>query len=543
MKLVQLSGVAAALAALMASTSVVAEDFVADAPITGVKIHRNFGAIVTRSFSLDLPAGQHTIKVPDLTDQLNEDYALRASVMSGNAAISQVQLDEVYLPNVGREAQASLLAQLESLEISQSSDRTTIEAINMQLSFIQDMAKDAAASGDYSSPADMMEALQQTFDFVKANSGSLLNERQSLESAMKDRADQIKALRRELSQLGGTRESVMEGTLVVSSSASAPVTIAVNYLVEDATWDIDAEANLNTASNETELELYARVIQETDEDWNNVPVALSTTRPSANISISAPGPVYLNLQQQRRQAAQMLDSVRRSRLAESAQVEKVVVTGSRLKQYNSSQFDAELQLSGTISLAADGSEQRFFLLGQSVESEYTIRVVPRSSRSGFIYAKANFEDIPFIEAPYVSIARDSNFVGNGAWPTLQTGHELQLPFGADPKIDVETVTIPSEDGDEGIFNRKQVDETKRRFIVTNNHDVAMTIEVMDARPSSMNEDLEIELLRGSTRTTETDYEGQPGVVMWRKTVAPGEKWEINHWYRVSFPTDMSVVQQ
>lgn len=71
----------------------------------------------------------------------------------------------------------------------------------------------------------------------------------------------------------------------------------------------------------------------------------------------------------------------------------------------------------------------------------------------------------------------------------------------------------------------------------------MTIEVLDTRPNSMNEDLEIELLRGSTRTTETDYDDQPGIVMWRKTVATGEKWEINHWYRVSFPTDMSVVQQ
>ncbi|MBO6503461.1 MAG: DUF4139 domain-containing protein [Kordiimonadaceae bacterium] len=543
MKLVQLSGVAATLAALMASTSVIAEDFVPDAPITGVKIHRNFGAIVTRSFSLNLPIGQHRIKISDLTDQLNEDYALRASVVSGNAAINQVQLDEVFLPNVGREAQANLLAQLESLETAQSNDRTAIEAITMQLSFIQGMAKEATKSGDYSSPADLMEALQQTFDFVKANSGSLLNERQSLESAMKDRADQIKVLKRELSQLGGTRESVMEGTLVVSSSASAPVTIAVNYLVEDATWDIDAEANLNTASNETELKLFARVSQETDEDWNNVPVALSTTRPSNNISVNSPVPVYFNLEDAGKAIAGLLDKVRSGRITESARLEEIVVTGSRLKQYNSSQFDAEFELSGTISLAADGSEQRFLLQEHAAKSDHTIRVVPQSSRSGFIYANAAFDGIPFIEAPYVSIARDNNFVGNGAWPTLQSGKNLQLPFGVDTKIDVEVVTVPSEDGDEGIFNRKQVDETKRRFIVTNNHDVAMTIEVLDTRPNSMNEDLEIELLRGSTRTTETDYDDQPGIVMWRKTVAPGEKWEINHWYRVSFPTDMSVVQQ
>lgn len=543
MNTLKMGGVAATLAALLASTSINAAEFVANAPISAVKIHRDFGAIVTRSFTLDLPAGEHSIKVPGLTEQLDEDYALRAAVMSGDASISQVQLDEVFLPNEGREAQAELLAELRTLETSQSNDRTAIEALSIQLAFVQGMAKDAAASGEYSSPADMMEALQQTFDFVKANSGTLLSERQALEAAMKDRADQIKALKREIAQLGGTRESAMQGTLVVTTQSSNPVTFAVDYLVRDATWDIDTEANLNSVSNETELKLYARLSQETDEDWTNVPVSLSTTRPSANVSVPAPPPVYLNLVDQKRQMARMLDSVSRSRMSERTDIEEVVVTATRIGEYAGSQFDAEFRLSIPVSLTADGSEQRFLLQKHSASAETVVRIVPQWTRQGFVYANTEFSDIPFIELPDVSVTRDSSFVGTDTWPTLQAGEVLQLPFGADPKIAVEVITIPSEDGDEGIFNRKQVNETKKQFRITNNHAVPMTIEVFDARPNSMNEDLEVELLRGSTRTTETDYDDKPGVVMWRKTVAPGATWEINHWYRVSFPSDMVVVRQ
>lgn len=543
MKAFKFGCVAATLAALMASTSISAAEYVAEAPITAVKIHRNYGAIVTRSFTLDLPAGQHSITLPGLTDQLDEDYALRAAVVSGSAVINQVQLDEVFLPSVGREAQAALLARLETLETAQANDHTAIEALNMQLSFIQGMAKEAATSGDYSSPADMMEALQQTFDFVKANSGSLLSERQSFEAAMKDRAEQIKAIKREIGQSGGTRESAMEGTLVVSAPLPGSATVQVSYLVEDATWDIDAEANLNSVTNQTELKLYALLSQESDEEWENVPVSLSTTRPSDNIEVAQPYPIYLNLKDPRDDRMRGLQSVSKPRFVEQDGVEEVIVTGARRSNYVSSQFDAEFQLSGTVSLAADGSEQRFLLQDYSASSETILRVVPQNAREAFVYSNAEFEGIPFIEYPEVSISRDNGFVGNGYWPTLQADKKLQLPFGPDPKIDVDVVTVPSDDGDEGIFNRKRVDETKRQFRITNNHDAPMTIEVFDARPNSMNEDLEVELLRGSTRTTEVDYEDQPGIVMWRKVVAPGEIWEIDHWYQVRFPTDMAVIQQ
>ena len=541
------------IAALLASTAINADDFVADAPISAVKIHRNYGAIVTRSFSIELPAGQHTVTIPQLTDQLDEDYALRASVVSGNASINQVQLDEVFLPNVGRETQAALLAELEALETAQANDRTAIEAINMQLSFIQGMAKDAAAGGDYSSPADMMEALQQTFEFVKSNSGTLLNERQALEKTISGRADEISAVRREIEQLGGKREKVNEGTLRVSSPTDGVAEITLSYLVRNATWDIDAEANLNSTDNQTELGFYAEITQQTGEEWFNVPMVLSTTQPTTTIGVNTPRPVYWNIEE-----------------LKTYETEEVTVSGSRIKRqsvkkptldsfvnvagalnelpsfgvpYSSDTFDAEFNLTDPISVTADNSVQKVLVHQASISTSTNIRVVPSLQNSAFAYAVGEFTGVPFLQNVNVTLLRDNTYVGKGIWPTLQPNEELQLPFGSDPKIDVEVVTIPSEDGGEGIFNRKRVDETKKQFRITNNHSTPMTIEVFDALPNSMNEDMEVELLRGNTGATETDYEDQPGVVMWRETVAPGETWVINHWYRVSFPTDKRVVHQ
>lgn len=514
----------------------VADVFPVDAPITAVKIHRDYGAIVTRSLTLDLPAGDHQIKISDITNALDEDYALKAGVVSGNVLVTQVRLDEVFLPNTGREAQQTLLAKLKSLETEQATDRTSVEAINMQLAFIQNMAGEAAKSGEFASPSELMEALQESFDFVKSNTGTLLKERQNLNAKMIDRAAEIEATRAEIRQLGGTRISAVEGTLDVSTDVPGPVELTVSYLVEDADWSVDAEANLDSMDGQTQLKMFARISQETNEDWRNVSVALSTTQPSYDIGYDEPYPVYFNLQDPV-SMEQMISKVRSGRAANSLDIQEVVVTGSRFSNYTSNQFDAEFSLPSRVSLQADGSEQRFLLQDHEAASATIIRTAPNSATTAFVYGDTRFSSLPHISEPRVTLTRDGTYIGTGTWPDLRADEPLKLPFGPDAQIDVQVIRIPSEDGDTGIFNRRQVTENKQQFQVTNHHAQPVVVEVFDARPNSMNEDLEIEALRGSTRPTATDVDGQPGVIMWRKEVAPGETWEINHWYRMSYPTD------
>lgn len=529
-------------AAVAAAPIVQADDFTVDAPITSVKVHRNYGAIVTRSFALDLPAGEHQIIIADLPEAMDGEYALRATVTKGEALISQVSLDEKFLPGLGRDTQQTLLAKLKVLETDQATDATAIEAVKMQLDFIQSMAREAT-KGDYASPADVLEALQQSFDFVKSNSAALLTEKQRLQFGMKNRSAEIDAVKAEIRQLGGKRYRAIEGTLAMFAQQPVKVGIDLQYLVRAAKWDIDAEANLDSAQSSTHLKLFARISQETSEDWNSVPITLSTTRPSLGVGIPAPEPVYFNLEDPNKQLAQMLDRVRSARITEEAEPAPPFLSKPGQADYFASDFDAEFILPVAATLLADGSEKRFLLRDYEAPSSTVVRLVPGQSNSAYVYSNATFSGVPFIEAPRVSLMRNSNFVGAGRWPNLQQNEPLQLPFGADPKVAIEVITVPSEDGDEGILNRKQVKETKQQYQVTNKHDVAMTVEVFDALPNAMNEDLEIERLRGTTAATEVDVDNQPGVILWRKTLAPGEIWTINHWYRMSYPTDQRIIQQ
>ncbi len=533
-----------ALTTFLATSPAIAEDFEVSAPISAVKVHRNYGAIVSREVTLELPAGQHRLFVSGLTSQLDQRYGIRTGIKTGDAIVTGTVIDEKFTPAKAREAQKQLLDQIAALKQQQKADDTAIESINLQLRFVESMASAAANNtNDLSDPAAKLQALRNSFEFVKSTSSSLLAEKAATERRQQTRKEQIDALQRELEQTGGAAKSTKQGVINVSAATAGQIKVTLSYLVRDAGWDIETQANLDTSDEQTTIRLFAKVNQSSGEDWTHVPLSLSTTQPSFNIAYTAPPPIYMNLHDPRQFMAVEQRKANKVMADMQLEPEPITVTGSRIANYSRNQFDAEFSIKNPASIPADGSVQTFLVDTISNDTETLLRISPNWQREAFLYADGQFKDLPVIQNPQAFLTRDGTFVGSGRWPSLGTQAELQLPFGVDNQIDIEVITIPSEDGDTGIFNKRRVEETKQQFLITNNHSKPMTIEVFDTLPNSMNEDLKVEILRGATRISETDVNGQPGVVMWRKEIAAGETWEINHWYKISYPESKNLTRQ
>lgn len=544
MKLRNLAIFSALLIGIM-SSSAVADTVEIEAPITKVKVHRNAGAIITRAQTFDVSIGNHTILVKNLTNQLDRDYGIRASVSNGTASVSNVVLNEEFSANAQSSAQLALREQIAQLKAETAQDESMVEAIDIQLQFIRSLGSQGGDSGSASLSADQaLEALDRSLAFVADNSRRLLGERLALQSIIDGRAKTIAALEKELRQTGARQDSTMDATVSINASSAGPVTLHLQYLVQNADWTIDADSRLDSSTDQLDLSLYARVRQQSGEVWDKVALSLSTAQIFRSIEGRRPTPEYLNLREKtdNKEMAALLDRVREGRVSAEPDAVELATTGSRIR-YRESAFDASFDILGTVDIPADGSEQRFEVTRAAAPSSIVVRSAPVLERVAFVYALAEFDDMPEISRPLVSLSRDGTYVGRGLWPTLRARELLELPFGVDERIEVKLIKIPSEDGDTGIFNRRQVTESKQQFRLTNHHSTSVVLEVFDVRPNSMNEDLEIEALRDSTQPTETDVDGQPGVVMWRKELAPGENWEINHWYRMSFPADKRVVMQ
>lgn len=529
--------------ALLLATASKADDFQIDAPITNVKVFSSGGAVVTRSATLDLPKGSHRIVLNGFTANMVDDYGLRTNLSAGTATIAYTELDEQFLEGASYERQRELENQIRILEQAQKDDRARIEAVDLQLGFLRNLGTRSGqqAMDSFQSPDDLMAALERSFTFVKNASGDVLSEKSKINATILERDREIEALHRALRETGSLETSTMRAVVGVDAPSAGPITLTTSYLVENADWNLSLEANLDTTNDQTEVMLFGSIKQQTGEDWTDVNLTLSTNRPAMTIQPNMPTPQYLNLQDKAtvREEKQMELAARR--FADS-NMEPVMVTGSRIASA-STEFDLEFPIETSVTVPGDYSTQAFNLGSTRAPANFVVRANPNYDDTAFLFSDTIFADIPVLNINRVALTRDGSFVGTGEWPQLLPNELLKLPFGVDDRVAVDVITVPSEDGDTGIFNRRAVNENKKKFMITNNHNKAYTFEIFDARPNSMNEDLKIEPLRGTTTPTTTDVDGQPGIVMWRKELAPGETWEINHWYRISFPTDKRLVRQ
>lgn len=518
-----------------------------DAPIANVTIYRGYGAIVTRRGTARIDAGASSIRVMGITSDLDEDYGVRVVLVGGGARLAQVNVLEQHASDVVTDAQKAIQMRIDTLEAEQRQASAALEAARVQLRFIESLGRSATRDATSSDSADAkVRAMEASLAFVRDSSEPLLQTQAQLEHEIAKRKQRISALKRELAQTGGQRESLNDVELKFHADAPTTVEFELSYLIEDATWDIAAEARLNSEGNQLALELYGVAKQQSGEDWLNVPLALSTTEPSETIGAAMPSPTYVNIIDAELEPKMVGARAPVRRELAAMDVEEVIVTGSRnigqrVADYSAAHFDASFVVNVPVTIPADGSEQRFLLSEATTDSAIVTRAAPQLAQHAYVYADATFADIPHLQEPIVALTRDNAYVGTGGWPELLADQPLKLPFGSDEKIDIELVRIPSEDGETGIFNRRQVEQEKKQFRITNNHSRSVIVEIFDSRPNSMNEDLEIEILRGNTPPTETNVDGKPGVLMWRKELAAGETWEINHWYRLSYPLDQRLV--
>lgn len=510
--------------------------------IKDIMLYRNAGALVTRAGAVTLPTGSHTLVISGLPNSIDGEYGIRAR-LSGST-ITSVNIDEQFVSGVTSPVQKAITEKMNKLIAANQKDQNAIEALNIQLRFIETLGEKAGTSvgTQGSNITTDFDVLEKTLEFVGGKSAKVLSDRAALEEQIRERDKQVKALLEELRQTGNTQKSTSVATLNVTTTNAGASTLELTYLIQNAGWNVEIEGALSSETNTTNISLFAVVSQQSGEAWENVPLTLSTATPSRRISGPQIYPTYLNLADPR---VLRSESMVRASAPMQSTMDEVLVSGSRIKEsvYYNTGLDAEFRISNSVNIAADGSEQRIILTTEANASNIVYRSVPRYDITAYAYADTALKDFPQLTNPRASLTRDGHFIGAGQWPDLMNDTPLQLPFGEFERINVEVVTIPSEDGDSGIFNKRKRDEEKKQFRVTNNHNKPVVIEIYDRIPQSMNEDLNVDILRGSTPPTETNIMDKPGTVMWRKTLTAGETWAINHWYRITYPADKQLINQ
>lgn len=529
--------------------------------ISGVTVFPS-GAEVTRVTRVRIAEGDHVVLLTDLPAQAVPGSIRVEGKSSGRLEIGSVDTRRLAVPRTDPVAAASerrtLEREIEKLKDARAVAQAASQAAETQKLFISkliDLPSRLPASGTQG-PVQLPDWTQL---YVIIGERTLEAQKAVLETSVKlrDIDRQVADLEKKLVALAPVQEERTEVKVFVNAAGAIDAELSIRYQVASASWTPLYDARLTTGARNDAPRLTlvrrANIQQRSGEDWTDVVLALSTTRPGSGTAApelyamhvdfeadAPPRPVASS------PAVRSIRPVAQDRAAAEedgrAKVGGVAAMDAAVERFagvEAAPFQAIFTVPGTVTVLTTGEMKRVQIDEAQVDPALTVRVVPRRDPRAFLYAKVTLpKTTPYLPGP-VSLFRDATFVGSGRLPQLAPGEEHELGFGSDDSIRVRHAVLDEKRGESGIITSSKTDQRNYRITVKNHHSRAMTVAVLDQIPVSQNQDIKVELI-AKVPPTRKDPDGKRGVMAWDLKLEPNEEKQIEFGYRVSWPGDKRV---
>ena len=190
-----------------------------------------------------------------------------------------------------------------------------------------------------------------------------------------------------------------------------------------------------------------------------------------------------------------------------------------------------------VDVAAGVEDLRLALDELTLTPEVEARAVPRADRTAFVMARFTNTTGEILLPGNAYLTRDGVLVG-GAWlDRVAPGEETEMGFGP-----IETMILTRDmprraEGETGILSTTSERQEVAVLRVENLGEEAWPVRLMDVVPYSEQEDLEAHY-EADPAPSETNVDGQRGILAWDFEIAPGETREVRLQTRLRWPEGM-----
>ena len=363
-------------------------------------------------------------------------------------------------------------------------------------------------------------------------------ELQQREAQAKDALNQL---------LAGSTTSKQNSVTQVSvrTASRTPSTVKLHYQVRGASWEPTYQARLNTDSKQLNITASAIIAQQTGENWNNVPVILSTVNPNQTTTSQLPRVERLSLYEE--------EQAKLSRYAQPMMEAAPVVVSARdnygggaddmppLPSFSVSSQNkngiTEYRLPQRVSIPSDGRRIRTVIDEQSGTSKLWLRSTPSAETAAYWYASAPFLTPAWADGS-LQLYRDDNYVGQSRY-NYQNLKEQGIGFGIDPSLLVKQLTDENKQGDKGVFNRQQTKTITQAYQFTNQHNRSVRLQVLSAEPVSSDDSIKVTAAH-TPAISQKDWNDNKGMVAWEFDLPSKQAQVVQSTYQISYPADKKL---
>lgn len=525
------------------------------------------GAEITRTAQLKVAQGEHVLVFKDLPAQALDGSIRVEGRSTGRLEIGSVDTRKVKVPRLdpatSQSERRKLELAIEKLEDERAVVEAEMKAAETQKKFIEALVALPTRPAPTGGPsAEGGNKWADVFSLIGTRLAEAEKARIAATIKVREFDRRGADLEKALSGLAPVEDERTEVRVNVTAAAALEANLLVRYQVPSATWHSLYDARLMTGARNVAPSLIlirrAAIQQRSGEDWRDVTLSLSTTRPSSGASaptlppisvdfvpdpskarnVGAPAPSAMPTAPPRRVVS---EAAGRRDEAESERAER---RDAPIEEQRASvevaPFQALFALPGKMTVLTTGEVKRAQIDDAKVEPTIVVRAVPRLQTLAYLYAKVTMPKTTAFLPGSVSLFRDGTYVGTGQLPLLAAGQEHEIGFGADDSVRVRHATVEDKRGETGLISSSQTDTRSFRITVKNLHERAIAISVLDHVPVSKQQDIKVEMT-GKTPPTRRDVDEKRGVLAWESTLQPDEERQIDFGYRISWPAGKGLM--
>ena len=247
------------------------------------------GAQITRSKTVDVPAGRSVLKFVNLSPFIDSkslsDYA------KGNLTLLSVNLQHNFLslqtPSKERE---ELTKTKKELEKKLQTENAYLEVLNEEMAFLK---ANSAVGG--ANTGTSLSALKEANVYFSEKITAIKLKQIDRQATVEKLSEELAKIQSQLATLESKKE-FPTGEILVSVDSKTPekVPFEIKYIVANAGWTPTYDIKVKNISRPAELTYKANVRQSTNEEWKNVKLRLSSSDPNTSNTYRELRPYLLN---------------------------------------------------------------------------------------------------------------------------------------------------------------------------------------------------------------------------------------------------------
>jgi len=324
--------------------------------------------------------------------------------------------------------------------------------------------------------------------------------------------------------------------LQIDSKSSSAVRVTCKYLVNNAGWTPLYDLRSSGIKENVKLEYKANIFQNTNVDWLDIPLTVSTGNPTQNNNRPVLNPLLADIFSNSVMPTRTIDKMQTNMAMENEVLLKrkdVVEEKTAIKE---NQLNIDFEIGNRQTILSDAKKNLVALNVYELPTAYIYHAVPKLNTGAFLLAKiSNWSQYNLISGK-ANIFFEGAFVGNTYINPEVTASELLISLGLDNSIVIERKARKDFTSTK-FLGANTKEDISYEIIVKNKKSVPIKIEILDQIPVSQNKLIEVSLEnKGGAVYTE-----EIGKLLWTMDIEARGTQTASFLYSIKYPKKQAVV--